>query len=394
MKLQAQSSKALSIALQKAMKCYNTKNTIAILSNVLISQKDKGQFYFTTATSDSQLTIPAPLTIVGGTFQKPVAVSPDILVSFLSTLPDCTVTFDFADNCNTLTASYCTSVGDNVKEGKVSLTYVGGEDFPFMSQPGKGALYISLPETFLADVTSKSQKFVSDHELRPVMQCLVMDVAQDFSEIVCVATNGNMLIKTNHSNDPQRGGSNFYRSGAASTILIHSAYFRSLSAFEGCEDVDIESDGANIRMSADGVEFVCKNVEGRFPNYDSVIPKNNPYYVSFDKKEMLSVLKRIAIFGDTNSNLVVLKMDGMFLDVSAKNVDFSREAEDQVTVINSQCQDGFRIGFSSKTLTECISALPGDTIRMQLSDPARPAVLTADEPSPASLTLCMPMVIE
>ncbi len=394
MKLQAQSSKALSLALQKAMKCYNTKNSIAILSNVLIRQKGKDQFYFTTSTSDSQLTIPAPLTIVGGTFQKPVAVSPDILVSFLSTLPDCTVTFDFADGGSTLTASYCTSVGDKVKEGKASLTYLSGEEFPFMSQPGADALHISLPEAFFSDVTAKSQKFVSNQELRPVMQSLALDVAQDLSEIVCVATNGHLLIKTNYSNDPQRGGSNFYRSGAASTILLHSAYFRSLSAFEGCEDVDIESDGSSIRISGDGVEFICKNVEGKFPNYNGVIPKNNPYFVSFDKKEMLSVLKRIAIFGDSTSNLVALKMNGMFLDVSAKNVDFSREAEDQVTVVDSQCQDGFRIGFSSKTLADCISALPGDTIRMQLSDPARPAVLTADEPSPASLTLCMPMVIE
>ena len=394
MKLQAQSSKALNAALQKSMKCTNAKNSLAILSHVLIQQRGKDQFFFTSSTGDSQLTIPAPLTVVGGTFSKPIAVSPDLLSAFLSTLEDCTVTFDFADDGNALTASYCTTVGEKVKEGKVSLTYEDGAEFPFMSELKEDALHISLPMAAFAGVTATATNFTSKEELRPQMQSLAIDVAEDLSDVVFVATNGHNLIKTVYSNDPKRGGGDFFRSGKAQLVMLHSAYFRALSAFEDCETVEIESDETKIRISTGDNELICKRIEGRYPNYNAVVPKSNPFYVSFNKKEMLAVLKRISLFGDTASNLVVLKKDGMFLNVSAENVDFARGAEDQVVLLDAQCQEGFRVGLSSKSLGDCINAINADTLRMQLSDPSRPAVLTADEPAPASLAMCMPMIIE
>lgn len=98
MKLQAQSSKLLREALQKSAKCMTTKNVVTIFNNVLLTMKERDKFYFTSSTGESQLTVPAPLTIVEGEFTSPIALSVNVVIPFLSTLPDCTITFDFAKN--------------------------------------------------------------------------------------------------------------------------------------------------------------------------------------------------------------------------------------------------------------------------------------------------------
>ena len=112
MKLQAQSSKALHAALNKSAKCIGSKNTIAILDNVLLTRKGE-QFFLTSSTTEAQLTIPAPLTICNGTYDRDIVLPIKMLSALLSTLPDCVVTFDIPDNSQSFTVEYCTSKEDS-----------------------------------------------------------------------------------------------------------------------------------------------------------------------------------------------------------------------------------------------------------------------------------------
>ena len=134
-------------------------------------------------------------------------------------------------------------------------------------------------------------------------------------------------------------------------------------------------------------------MEGRYPNYNAVIPKNNPFYVVFDKKEMLDILRRVSLFSSNASNLVEIKKNGMFLTVSASDADFSVSGEDQVCIADAQCDDNFRIGLKSTAFQTCINSIPSDTIRMQLLDAYHAVVITADDPAPKVMTLCMPMIL-
>lgn len=134
-------------------------------------------------------------------------------------------------------------------------------------------------------------------------------------------------------------------------------------------------------------------MEGRFPNYNSVIPKSNPFYVVFDKKEMLDILRRVSLFSSNASNLVEIKKNDMFLTVSASDADFAISGEDQVCIADAQCKDNFRIGLNSTLFQTCINSIPSDTIRMQLLDASHAVVITADEPAPKVMTLCMPMML-
>ena len=393
MKLQAQSSKALHAALNKSAKCIGSKNTIAILDNVLLTRKGE-QFFLTSSTTEAQLTIPAPLTICNGTYDRDIVLPIKMLSALLGTLPDCVVTFDIPDDSQSFTVEYCTSSEDNVKPGKAQMCLFPGGDFPQMEQPkAEQSSVISLPMSLFHSVVDTADKFAIMDELRPQLSCLCIDVAEDRSEVVFVGTNGQTLVKMTHSNDPAKGGSDFFRGGQPGNILIHRNYFRTISAFDGSEDITIENDGHTIRFTSGDMELICKQVEGRYPNYNAVIPKNNPFYVVFDKKEMLDILRRVSLFSSNASNLVEVKKNGMFLTVSANDADFSVSGEDQVCIADAQCDDNFRIGLKSTSFQTCINSIPSDTIRMQLLDPTRAVVITADDPAPKVMTLCMPMIL-
>lgn len=393
MKLQAQSSKALHAALNKSAKCIGSKNTIAILDNVLLTRKGE-QFFLTSSTTESQLTIPAPLTICNGTYDRDIVLPIKMLSALLGTLPDCVVTFDIPDDSQSFTVEYCTSSEDNVKPGKAQMCLFPGGDFPQMEQPkAEQSSVISLPMSLFHSVVDTADKFAIMDELRPQLSCLCIDVAEDRSEVVFVGTNGQTLVKMTHSNDPAKGGSDFFRSGKPGSMLIHRSYFRTISAFDGSEDITIENDGHTIRFTSGETELICKQVEGRYPNYNAVIPKNNPFYVVFDKKEMLDILRRVSLFSSNASNLVEIQKNGMFLTVSASDADFAVSGEDQVCIVDAQCDDNFRIGLKSTSFQTCINSIPSDTIRMQLLDPTRAVVITADDPAPKVMTLCMPMIL-
>ena len=393
MKLQAQSSKALHAALNKSAKCIGSKNTIAILDNVLLTRKGE-QFFLTSSTTESQLTIPAPLTICNGTYDRDIVLPIKMLSALLGTLPDCVVTFDIPDDSQSFTVEYCTSSEDNVKPGKAQMCLFPGGDFPQMEQTkAEQSSVISLPMSLFHSVVDTADKFAIMDELRPQLSCLCIDVAEDRSEVVFVGTNGQTLVKMTHSNDPAKGGSDFFRGGQPGNILIHRNYFRTISAFDGSEDITIENDGHTIRFTSGDTELVCKHMEGRYPNYNAVIPKNNPFYVVFDKKEMLDILRRVSLFSSNANNLVEIKKNGMFLTVSASDEDFAVSGEDQVCIADAQCEDNFRIGLKSTAFQTCINSIPSDTIRMQLLDPTRAVVITADDPAPKVMTLCMPMIL-
>lgn len=396
MKIQAQSSLLLRQALQKAAKCIDSKTAIAILSNVLLTQrKDDGKFFFVSATTDSELTIPAPLSIVEGSFKEDVVLPITSLLSLLSTLPaDCVVTMDLSqDKERSMNIEYCTQNGDNVKKGNVSLVYFCAESFPRAAQPDNASLHISLPMATFSNVHSHAGKFVSDSELRPVMRCLCIDVAEDRSEVIFVASNGHVLIKLIHTNNPDTGGSNFFRSGTPGKILVYSSFFKTFSAFDGEEDIDIEANESMVRFTAGDITFVCKKAEGNYPNYNSVIPRNNPYKVTVDKRELASVVKRVALFSSESSNLIVLKKDGMFLDISAQDLDFNMSANDQVLITDGTCPEGHSIGFKASSLLDVLAPIPSDTVTLHLGDPSRAGVVTANESSPRALTLLMPMIL-
>lgn len=392
MKLKAESSKELHAALQKAGKCIKSKNTLAILDNILLSMND-GNFFFTSSMVDAQLTLPAPLSLVDGKFMAPIALPILSILPLMGSLPDCVVFFNFDEGKSLLIMDYCTGSGDNVKAGKVEIPYQSGEDFPLTKGPTQDVTHIVLPALSFLPVVDMGSNLIDDNELHPVMACLMIGISEDFSQVTFAATNAHALLKVVMSNDPGKGGFDFYRSGRGRAILVHNHHFRALSVFDGCAQIDIEADDCSVRFSADGKELICKLVEGKYPNINSVIPKDWPFFIEFNKKEMITVIKRVRLFGSPTTNAIVLCKDGMFINVSADDMDFFTSAEDQVLLTDANCKEGFRIGFTAHYLLDALAAIPTETVKMGLVDKFRPGVLTTPDPSSSITAICMPVII-
>lgn len=394
MKLQAQSSRDLLKALQKSAKCVGIKNALCILDHALLTTHADGTLFLTTSTGDAQLTIPAPLSIIDGKLSDPIALPISMIMPFIATLPDCAITMTLNESTHALHMEYCTGDGDKVKTGNVQLTYQDGKYYPLLKELAQDVTHISLPMSLVDTIIGNAGDFAHKNDLRPILECLCLDIADDFSELAFVGTDQQRLYRVTHSNDPKVGGSDFFRGGKSTRMFINFRYFRTLSVFEGCEMINIESDERTLRFTADDMELLCKCVEGKFPNYKAVIPNENPYKICFSKKEMQDILKRVGLFCDKQSLAISLKKDGMFLKVKAKDIDFAVAAEDQVIIADSQCEEGFKIGFKIPFLSVCINAIPGDTIRMTFSAPSRAAIFTEDTPSPKVMTLCMPYLLD
>lgn len=394
MKLQAQSSKALHTALCKAAKCIASKNSLTILDNVLLTCKGENNFYFISASSSSQLTIPAPLTLFEGTFEAPVALPIKTFIPFLVTLPDCTISMSFDKNSSSIALTFCTDSNGNTKEGKASIPFFDGTEFPKLVEPKDDTTKLILPFPILNEVLTHSANFTAKDDLRPALTCLCLDISEDRSNLHLVATDGQCLIRTIYSNDPAHGGSEFFKGGKPGRFLFPQASFRTMSVFDGCDVVEIESDIHTLKFTANDIEFVCKSMDVRYPNYCSVIPKGSPYFISFNKKEMLEIIKRVSIFGDKKQNRLMFTKNGMFLDVSAQDADLSTAADDQVLIVDSQCDEQFRICVNAGRIEYSLNAIDADNVRMQLSAPDRAILITADDPAPKVLTLCMPMLFD
>lgn len=386
--LQAISSRTLSSALQVSQKCISSKNSQVILDYVLLSKKGDN-LMFTTATNESMLTINAPLNIVGGEYAGPVALPIAGIVSYLSTLPDCVVNMRVNDD-HSLILDYCQDSGDKVKKGEVSLTYLDGDEFPILSGLRDGEqTHICLPGAVFNKGIEQAKIFSASDEVRLVLNTLCIDIAEDMSECYLVSTDARRMIKITHRDG--KDGNHFFRSGKPCKMMFYNSFFKTLAAFAGCEQVDIITDGNTLFVKSGDVEFFCKSVEGKYPNYNGVIPCGNPYYIVFDKKEMLAAIKRVSIFGDEASKLVTVKKSGIFVDVKSCDTAYATSATDQVLVSDSKCPDDFVIGLQSSNFINAVSAISSDTVRMSLSDPSRPCTFTEDTPSPTVLTLCMPM---
>lgn len=198
MKLQTPSVLLLRQALQKAAKGIESKPSVALLADVLLRQNKKdGKFFFVTGTDDTQLTIPAPLDIVEGSFSKPVVLSIVSITNLLGTLPlECVLTMDLSeDGSHMMNIEYCTHNGDNVKTGNISLPFFAGDDFPEARELSQEKTHISLPSSVFKSVISKAGKFVPNDDLRPIMSTLCIDIAEDRSDVVFVATNGKSFSR-------------------------------------------------------------------------------------------------------------------------------------------------------------------------------------------------------
>ena len=361
--------------LQAISRVISSKNTLPILDNFLFNLAGK-DLEITASDLESTLITRMKLenTDGDGTIALPARILLDALKEF-SVQP---LTFDI--NMDTM------AVVISSENGKFNVVGQNGIDFPALPSIKKDKKFSFLinADVLLAGI-SKTLFATADDELRPVMGGIFVEAATD--KITFVASDAHKLVRYQRTDAHADDNSSFILPKKPASLLKNI-----LPKEEG--PVTIEFDDKNAFFVLSNYKVVCRLVEGNYPNYNSVIPKNNPRKITIDRVEFFNTLKRVSVFSNQASNLVKLQLKGNQVLVSAQDIDFSISAYERI-----KCQyegDEIEIGFKSVFLLEILSNIGSQDVMIELADPTRAGLflpVISDNESEDLLMLLMPMMI-
>jgi DNA polymerase-3 subunit beta len=159
-------------------------------------------------------------------------------------------------------------------------------------------------------------------------------------------------------------------------------------------EVVIEYDQTNAFFSYDTVSLICRLIDGKYPNYDAVIPKDNPNTLTIERSPIINSIRRVALYANQSTNQVRLKISGKELTLSAEDIDYANEAKERLTC-NYEGED-MEIGFNSKFLLDMLTNLDSNHVKFELSAPNRAGILIPVDPQNEDediLMLVMPVML-
>jgi DNA polymerase-3 subunit beta len=329
----------------------NNNNTLPILDNFLF-QLDGNSLLV--SASDLETTISSKLN-VESTEKGSICIPARLLLDTLKTFPEQPLTFTVESN-NTIEISS--------NHGKYALAYANGEEFP-------NAIELQDPSTtvvqgdVLATAISKTIFATGNDDLRPVMSGVFFQFSSD--NLTFVATDAHKLVKYTRMDLNTEKEAEFIMPKKPLNLLK--------SILAGSEDdVVIEYNESNAKFIFNSTEMVCRLIDGKYPNYEAVIPKENPNKLSIDRNQFLNSVRRVSIFSNKTTHQIRLKIAGAELNISAEDVDYSNKAEERLTC--GYQGDDIQIGFNSRFLTEMLGNLSSDEVSLEMSLPNRAGILT------------------
>ncbi|MEE4116095.1 MAG: DNA polymerase III subunit beta [Marinilabiliaceae bacterium] len=361
--------------LQGISKVISTKNTLPILDNFLF-KLEGNKLEITASDLESTLITSMKLENIDG--EGSIAVPARILLDTLKEFSDQPLTFEInLDNLGVIISS---------EKGKFSIVGQNGIDFPVLPaiKDDKKFSFSVNSELFLSGI-SRTLFATADDELRPVMGGIFVEAGTD--GINFVASDAHKLVRYKRADGKAEENASFILPKKPASLLKNI-----LPREEST--VAIEFDDKNAFFIFGEYRVVCRLVEGNYPNYNSVIPNNNPRKVSVDRVELLNTLKRVSVFSNQASNLVKLELTGNQIKVSAQDIDFSISAYERIS-----CQyegDDMEIGFKSVFMLEILSNISSSDVVIELADPTRAGLFLPSENETESedlLMLLMPMMI-
>jgi DNA polymerase-3 subunit beta len=369
------SSTELLSHLQAISRVISSKNTLPILDNFLFSLA--GNDLEITA-SDLESTLITRMKLENASGDGIVALPARILLDTLKEFPVQPLAVDI--NPDTL------AVEITSENGKFNVVGQNGIDFPALpviKNEKKFGFRINA-DILLAGI-NRTLFATADDELRPVMGGIFIEAGTD--GITFVASDAHKLVRYKRSDTTAEDEASFILPKKPASLMKNI-----LPKEEG--EVTVEFDDKNAFFNLNDYRVVCRLVEGNYPNYNSVIPKNNPRKISIDRVEFYNTLRRVSVFSNQASNLVKLQLKGNLVTVSAQDIDFSISAYEKI-----KCQyegDDMEIGFKSVFLLEILSNITSQEVQIELADPTRAGLFLPGETENEAedlLMLLMPMMI-
>ncbi|GAB3534792.1 DNA polymerase III subunit beta [Pontibacter brevis] len=304
-----------------------------------------------------------------------IAAPAKILLETLKNLPDQPVTFTIDEETYTIEISS--------SNGRYKLSGENATDFPRVPVV-QGANAIDIPSNVLSRAINKTIFAVSNDELRPAMTGIFVQLR--FDSVTFVATDGHRLLRYRRTD--------VATSQEASLIIPRKAFTLLKSTLPSeATAVRMEFNQSNAFFSFDNIRMICRLIDERYPDYENVIPVQNPNKLVIDRQDLLSSVKRISIYSNKTTHQIRLRLSGSELHVSAEDLDFSNEANERLA-----CQyegEDMEIGFNAKFLMEMLNNLDSDEITFELSTPNRAGLLMpiVNEDNENVLMLVMPVML-
>ena len=367
------SSTALSSKLNALAKVINSKNSLPILADFLFDIQDN-VLYLT--ASDSENVINTQMELTESDANGRFAINNHDLLEAIKGFSEQPITFDVNLQDNIAKISY--------QNGLFSLPVENADEYP-QSQPiTEGINTIVMPSNVLADNINRSLFATAQDELRPVMNGIYFDLTPEL--LAVVASDGHKLVRnkvfTVQSEQP------------ASFILPKkpAGLLKNLLQKDG-GDVEIKFNERNAEINYGDGRLSCRLIEGRYPNYNSVIPQNNTNTLTVDRLALLAALRRVQPFANDSSNLIRFHVEGSTLQLDAEDFDFSKTAtERMICDYNGQPMS---IGFKGSAFIEILTNFDCEEVIIQLADPSRAGlVIPSEQPEGQDvLMLMMPMLL-
>lgn len=329
----------------------NSSNSLPILDHFLFELNHQNLIV---SASDLESTMSASLEIDSSNSGN-FAVPAKLLLEILKTFPEQPLTFTVQEN---------STIEINSNSGKYALAYAPGDEFPkavSVEDPSKTI----VPAEILASAISKTIFAAGNDDLRPVMSGVLFQFSPE--ELVFVATDAHKLVKYSRTDIVSTEIANFIMPKKPLNILKNI-----LGATD--EGIKIEYNNSNATFSFDNYILTCRLIDGKYPNYDAVIPKENPNKLIIDRNRFLSSVRRVALFSNKTTHQIRLKIAGTELNIFAEDIDYSNKGEERLTC--DYQGDDMQIGFNSRFLIEMLTNLQSDLIMLEMSLPNRAGILT------------------
>jgi len=351
------SSSVLFSALQSVSKVIASKNTLPILDSFLFDLEGEK---LTITAFDGETRLVTSIAVVNTDGSGQFTIDAKRLLDPLKELSEQPLMFDVNDNNMVVNVDY--------QNGKFNMPGQGGDAYPLQKPLKENAISVMVESQNLLSAINRSIFAIGEDELRPVMNGVFFDFYPE--NLTIVASDGHKLMRLRdfsvHTEDRAsfilpRKPANMLKS-----LLLKSA---------DCVTVTFDDNNAYFKTTA--FEMICRLIEGRYPNYNAVIPADNPNLATIDRLSFLAALKRVSVFSSQASGLVKLNLSENQIVIYAQDIDFSTSGEEKI-----ECQyvaDTLDIGFKASCLIDILANISSENVVLQLADPARAGVMVPSE---------------
>lgn len=366
------SSTALCSRLQALARVLNSKNTLAILDSFLFEIVDKS---LTVTASDGENVVVSKIELTESNEDFSFCVSCKTIIDAVKEFAEEPLTFEI--NLGEMSATMIYHNGQN------KLPIQTSESYPKFQPIADDANIITIEANKFEKAISRSIFATAQDELRPVMNGVAIDLKTD--NLTIVASDGHKLVRTEYYDITDNDPGTFILPKKPAMLL------KALLPKEG--DVEMKFTKSSAIISFENFTITCCLIEGKYPNYNSVIPQNNPNEVTVNRHSLLSALKRVLVFASQSSFLIRFSLENNKLTLSSEDLDYSKSAKEEL--VCEYFGQAMSIGFKGTSMIEILSNIDCEDIILKLADPSRAGVVVpaVKEENTDVLMLLMPMLL-